>query len=380
LKKNPTRKCIQRIEEELVNRVIIGWDIGGANTKASLMEFSGNRVVNTRNILRYFPIWLEGKERLPEVLRELKEELTAGKEIDGVVVTMTAELSDAYYTKREGVNHILDSVKIAFQEKDYLIRVVDVDAKLRTIEESRLEPLKVAAANWPATAWLTSKHIRDTILIDTGSTTTDIIPIKDGNTAALGKNDPDRLASGELVFTGALRTPIPTIVRTLTYHGKPCRVSSEKFAISADVHLVLDHISEDEYTCDTADGRGTSRKDSLARIARTVCADIEMLTEGEIVTLAQEVYAAQLGDIADGLSQVAERLRITRQSRKGFPITVAGIARSFLAAEAARRSGFARIINIDDFLDAQSAVIAPSAAAAIMLNTQLLSAPEGENV
>jgi hypothetical protein len=267
-------------------------------------------------------------------------------------------------------------VKIAFQEKDYPIRVVDVDARLRTIEESLMEPLKVAAANWPATAWLVARQIKDTILIDTGSTTTDIIPIRNGVIAALGKTDPDRLVSGELVFTGALRTPIPAIVRMLTFRGQPCRVSSEKFALSADVHLVLGHISEDEYTCDTSDGRGTGRQDSLARIARTICADTEILSEKEIVDLARKVYEAQLEDIHNGLSQVAERLQITGQSRKTYPITVAGLARSFLAAEAAKRTGFAKIISIEDFLDARSAAIAPSAAAAIMLNTQLLS--EGE--
>lgn len=359
-----------------MNRVIIGWDIGGANTKASLIEFSGDSIVKTRSILRYFPIWLEGKEKLPHVLKELKEELTRGEKLDGVAVTMTAELSDAFYTKREGVNHILNSVKIAFQEGDYLIRVVDVDAKLRTIEEARKDPLKVAAANWPATAWLVARHSKDTILVDTGSTTTDIIPIKGGNIMVLGRTDPERLVSGELVFTGALRTPIPAIVSTLTYHSKRCRVSSEKFALSADVHLVLGHISEDEYTCDTADGRGRSRQDSLARIARTICADVEMLTPKEIVNLAREVYAAQLKEIVGGLSQVATRLHITRQSKKRFPITVAGLARNFLATEAAKRAGFVKIISIDDLLDIQSANTAPSAAAAIMLNAWMLGGGE----
>jgi probable H4MPT-linked C1 transfer pathway protein len=201
----------------LANRTIIGWDIGGANTKGSLAEFEGDRLVKMRSISRYFPIWLEGKESLPGVLKELKEELLKGQEVDGIAVTMTAELSDAYYTKREGVNHILDSVKMAFPGRENLIRVVDVEAKLRSVEEARMEPLMVAAANWPATAWLVARKIRDTILIDTGSTTTDIIPIRNGRIAAVGKTDPQRLVSGELVFTGALRTPISAIVRTLKY-------------------------------------------------------------------------------------------------------------------------------------------------------------------
>ncbi|WXG45071.1 MAG: hydantoinase/oxoprolinase family protein [Promethearchaeati archaeon SRVP18_Atabeyarchaeia-1] len=361
-----------------MNRTIIGWDIGGANTKASLAGFSGDKLVEMRSISRYFPIWLDGKEGLPEVLKELKEELLKGQKVDGIAVTMTAELSDAYYTKREGVNHILDSVNIAFPEMDDLIRVVDVEAKLRTVEESRKDPLTVAAANWPATAWLVARQTKDTILIDTGSTTTDIIPIRNGKIVAVGKTDPERLVSGELVFTGALRTPISAIVNTLTYHGKPCRVSSEKFALSADVHLILRHISEDEYGCDTADGRGRSRKDSLARLARVICADVEMLTEQEIVGLAREVHIAQLETIAGGISQVADRLHLTDQSKKRFVVTVAGLARTFLAAEAARRSGFARIISIEELLDAQSAVTAPSAAAAIMLNAWLLNLEQEE--
>jgi probable H4MPT-linked C1 transfer pathway protein len=352
----------------LENSRIIGWDIGGANTKASLVEFSGNKVVKIRSILRYFPIWLEGKERLPEVLKELRDELLRGEKVDGVAVTMTAELSDAYYTKREGVNSILDAVKMAFQDGDYMIRVVDVDAKLRTIEEARTDPLKVAAANWPATAWLVAQHVRDTILIDTGSTTTDIIPIKGGRIMAVGRTDPERLVSGELIFTGALRTPIPAITEMLTYHNKPCRVSSEKFAIAADVHLVLGHITEDEYTCDTADGRGKSRQDSLARLARVICADIEILTEAKIVVLARDIYEAQIRAISEGIKQVARRVRISGTTKKKCPVTVAGLGRNFLAAKAARKVGFTKILDLGNILGHQGCTTAPSAAAAILLN------------
>jgi hypothetical protein len=347
---------------------IIGWDIGGANTKASLVRFSGGKTVEIRSILRYFPIWMEGKERLPEVLKELKDELLKGEQVDAVAVTMTAELSDAYYTKREGVNHILDSVKIAFQNEEPLIRVVDADAKLRTVEEARMEPLKVSAANWPATGWLVSQQLKNTILIDIGSTTTDIIPISEGKVTAVGKTDPERLVSGELVFTGALRTPISAITRTLTYHGKPCRVSSEKFALSADVHLVLGHITEDEYTCDTADGRAKSRKDSLARLARVICADTEILTETEIVAIAREAHEAQLSTVCDGIQQVAHELQTTGSLKRKYSITVAGLGRRFLATEAARKIGFTDILDLEDVIGHQCAVTAPSAAAAIMMN------------
>jgi probable H4MPT-linked C1 transfer pathway protein len=360
----------------LKNRVIIGWDIGGANTKASIVELSGDKIVRIRSALRYFPIWLEGKDRLPEVLTEIKEELVTGQRIRGVAITMTAELSDAYYTKREGVNHVLDSMLRVFPQKDYLIRVVDAEARLRTIEEARAQPLKVAAANWPATAWLVAQHFQNTILIDTGSTTTDIIPIKAGKIVAVGRTDPERLVSGELVFTGALRTPVPTITSALSYSGKPCRISSEKFALSADVHLVLGHITDEEYTCQTADGRAKSRKDSLARIARVICADVEMLTEKQIIALAKEIYDAQLKAIISGINQVKERLRINPAQMQKYQITVAGLGRRFLAGEAARRAGFRKITDIEGILGQEGAVVAPSVAAAIMLDKQILVSEE----
>jgi probable H4MPT-linked C1 transfer pathway protein len=360
--------------------VILGWDIGGANTKASLVAFSGDKIVSVKSISEYFPIWLQGKDKLPQVIRELSERLTKRVKVDGIAVTMTAELSDAYYTKREGVNHVLDSLLKVFPDGQHVIRVVDVEAKLRTIEEARVAPLTVSAANWPATAWLVAQQFRDTIVVDTGSTTTDIIPIEAGKIVAVGKTDPERLVSGELVFTGALRTPAPAIVDTLTYLGRPCRVSSEKFALSADIHLVLGHLTEQEYTCDTADGRAKNRKDSLARIARTICADVEILKESEIIELARQIYDAQLSTIANGLSQVAGRLNITRQRMEAYQITTAGLGRRFLAREAAMRTGFKNIIDLEDILGREGAVTAPSAASAVMLNNYLLGKEERSEV
>ena len=54
--------------------------------------------------------------------------------------------------------------------------------------------------------------------------------------------------SGELVYTGALRTDLSAILHEVDLDGVTCRVSSEYFATSADVHLVLGHITEDQYT------------------------------------------------------------------------------------------------------------------------------------
>ena len=80
--------------------------------------------------------------------------------------------------------------------------------------EAAREPLAVAAANWAATARLVVAPHPDALLVDIGTTTTDIIPIVGGDVAATGWTDPDRLASGELVYTGRVRTPAEAIAST----------------------------------------------------------------------------------------------------------------------------------------------------------------------
>ena len=47
---------------------------------------------------------------------------------------------------------------------------------------------------------------QDALFIDIGSTTADLIPIVAGRVAALGYSDAERLASGELVYTGMTRS------------------------------------------------------------------------------------------------------------------------------------------------------------------------------
>ena len=112
-----------------------------------------------------------------------------------------------------------------------------------------------------ATAQIATLISDNCIFIDTGSTTTDIIPIKDGNECAVGKSDFDRSATGELVYTGTLRTNLASFLDKVELNGKEYRVASELFAQTADVYTVLDLINPEDYVCDTFDGEGKSKLD-----------------------------------------------------------------------------------------------------------------------
>ncbi|MBS7618317.1 H4MPT-linked C1 transfer pathway protein, partial [Candidatus Bathyarchaeota archaeon] len=211
--------------------------------------------------------------------------------------------------------------------------VLTVEAQLVKVEEAKREHLLVASANWAATGWMVSKMFKDCIVVDTGSTSTSIIPIINGKIAAEGKTDMEKLANGELVYTGVLRTNVAAIVSCVPLRGRMLRVSSEFFAQSGDAHLVLEHISEKEYHVDTADGRGKTRVEAMARPARVVCADIEMLNHSEITDMARYIYERQVEQISQALTQVY--LRVSRQVMDNIPVVVTGMGRKFLSKRAA---------------------------------------------
>ncbi len=350
---------------------VIGWDIGGANTKVAYLRAKDGFVEEIKTAKAYFPVWKTPKE-LGVTLSELARKVAGPSEIDCVAVTMTAELSDAYRTKREGVNQILNHVQDTFPTVP--IFVLNVDIALESIDAALKKPLRVAAANWAATGWLVSQFMPDCIVIDVGSTTTSIIPVVDGVVAAAGKTDLDKLINGELVYTGGLRTNVAAIVNRVPLAAGLARVSSELFAQSADVHMVLGNISEEDYTVETADGRGKTKPESLARLARVVCADTEMLSKQEIVQMAKHIYEQQIEQISKGFSQVYDRVR--KASKAEFPAVVTGIGRNFLATKAAQRVGITNVVDLNRLINSDVA----SVSTAVTVAAMALSKLEGRTV
>src|SRR6185295_14395482 len=123
---------------------VIGWDIGGVNTKVA--RAAGGEIVSARS--RPYELQRDPR-RLPDVLRELAGEV-GGDDGCAHAITMTAELSQMFRTKREGVAFVLDAVEAAFPALE--IRVFAVDGRFVSPAEARLNPIGVAAANWSATA------------------------------------------------------------------------------------------------------------------------------------------------------------------------------------------------------------------------------------
>ena len=333
---------------------IAGFDIGGANTDLAVIDFEDGEIKNIEVDFAYLPMW-SNNDDLSHVLVELIENICPVSEIDAVGISMTAELVDAYDTKKDGV---LDIVKKCEETFTCPIAYVGVDGMISKSEIEK-DPLKAAAANWIATAQIATLISDNCIFIDTGSTTTDIIPIKEGHECAIGKSDFDRSATGELVYTGTLRTNLASFLDKVEINGKEYRVASELFAQTADVYMVLDLITEDDYICDTFDGEGKSKIDCARRIARVVCADLEMLSMEDIVEMSEVIHQKQIAQIADGLKQVVET--------QGLDLIITtGLGKDILDRPAAELLGL-KVKSMGDILSDDECTVAPAVGTAVMM-------------
>ncbi len=307
---------------------ILGFDIGGANTKSVLVQVTGDSLAVVGYESRYFPVWQKTREDLPSLLVDVGNELRYSKGIP-VCASITAELSDAYATKREGVLHVVSSIQQAFPGAQ--IAIFTIDGTFKTPSEIANNPLPAAAANWVATSECVAERYPDCILIDIGSTTVDIIPIVGGKIATQGRTDLQRLLNHELVYTGVLRATIPSISHSVPFRGMRCPVSFEKFATMADVHLILNHISEYQYTSETADGRAPTLDLSYARLARILCADLEEVTHDDVNKFARFLNKKQVHLIAHAINEVISKFP------SHLPFVLTGLGADILGTPACKK-------------------------------------------
>jgi probable H4MPT-linked C1 transfer pathway protein len=343
-------------------RRVGGFDIGGANVKAVRLDRLAGEPDTWRAVSLPFAVWRD-PDRLEAVLAEVGQSLRLDA-ADALALTMTAELADAFRTKREGVTRVCQAVAKVFPE--LCVRVLSLSGQdWLPLERAFETPLDFAANNWLASALAVASRHDDALFLDIGSTTADIIPIRNGRVAARGRTDTERLTHGELVYTGVLRTNPNTLAATVPIGGRPCRTAAEHFATMADVHLLLGHITAADYTSPTADGRGTTPDEAAERLARLVCADAEILAPAAIQAMAAYLFERQLAAIAEGLLQV-----LSAQDTPVRPPILAAGSGAFLVRELGRRLGMTVLDPLTPPDPAALAVL-PALAAASLLADRL---------
>jgi probable H4MPT-linked C1 transfer pathway protein len=334
---------------------VIGWDVGGAHLKAALAE--DGRILGVVQLA--CPLWL-GMQHLETALAAAKAELGPA---DRHAATMTGELADIFADRTAGVAAIAAVLGAACQPGPLQIYTPH---GLVDWGEAERQAAQVASANWHATAALVGRFMPDALLIDIGSTTTDLVPVSDGFARPSGMTDAARLASGELVYTGLTRTSLMAVSRCAPFAGGWTPLACEHFATMADVHRILGELPQKSDLHPSADGRDKSVAASRSRLARMVGRDAGDAPEAAWHNLAAWFAEAQLRAVTDAAMLVQSRAAVMPAA----PVVAAGAGRH-LAARLAARLGRPCV----DFADlplaaagdrAKLAICAPAVAMALL--------------
>lgn len=337
------------------SKITVGCDIGGAHLKVARAE--NGKIVSAMTLAT--PIWL-GLDRLTDVIPAVLP-LFAGSDLNAI--TMTGELSDIFPSREAGIAELLKVVEAHFPGRAMIYAgrsgFVAPDEAIRHAAD-------VASANWHASAALVAKLVGEALFIDMGSTTTDILATRKGAVQHRGYSDAERLATGELVYTGFTRTPLMGVASNAPIRGRLTPLMNEYFAAMADVQRILGTLDEEDDKQPTADGQAKTVAASIARLARMAGRDSADLSPAEWRELAGWFSEIQLRGIHDAALLVAG----SNQPGSSAPLVGAGIGRSQVRCLAQRMRrpflDFADIIPADDALRAEASGAAPAAALALL--------------
>ncbi len=337
---------------------VVGWDIGGAHLKAARLE--NGRIAAAIQIpspLRF------GIERLGQAFAEAKSQIGTG---DRHAITMTGELADTFADRREGVLKLTEVAERQLTPAPVLLYA----GRAGFVAPAQAPDFvaDVASANWYATASVTGQRIGEGLLIDMGSTTTDVVPVINRAVAARGYTDSERMRTGELVYTGMVRTFLMAAARRAPIAGEWTELVHENFANMADVYRILQVLKEEADQMSTADGRAKTIAASQARLARMVGLDFTDADGRDWEALARWFAELQVRAVTDAAMLVVSRGVLAPDA----PVVSAGIGTP-VVAEVARRLNRS-LINFDDLLDTApdiklaASTIAPAAAVALLAN------------
>ena len=324
-------------------------DIGGASIKvADGLGFAARQA---------FALW-EKPQQLDEALRTT---IAGSPPSDHLAATMTGELADCFATRTEGVLFILDALHRAADGRH--TRVYLTDGRLVSPEVARRSPLSAAASNWMALASFVARFTPDggALLMDIGSTTCDLVPIRDGRPIPSQTSDTERMICGELVYTGVQRSPLCSVIARLPYRDRQAPVAQEFFATMWDVYILLGDLPEEPRAFETANHRPATRNAARDRMARSICSDSDSFDAQDALVAARAAAKAQTKLIAEAAARVIERMDHPLDT-----VVISGIG-EFAARTVIEQSlPPAQVVSLADQLDAELSLCAPAHALAIL--------------
>ena len=286
---------------------VVGWDVGGAHLKACLLR--RGQVFDV--VQHACPLW-QGLEHLDRGVGQVLARWPAAA-LARHAVTMTGEMADCFANRREGVQGIAERLAQLLVQLPALPSAQPRTTTLRLyagregwcgVDDAAAGWEHIASANWLATARHAAQHLGDGVLVDIGSTTTDFIAFRAGRVLGSSRSDAQRLASGELVYHGVVRTPLCGVARRIRWRDTVFNVMNEFFATSADVYRLTGELNAAHDLHPSADGAAKDSPCTQQRLARMVGLDAHDGSDADWLTFAQAWRAEQVAELAGQLARV----------------------------------------------------------------------------
>lgn len=263
---------------------VAGWDIGGAHVKLAFVHDNQLRVHQWD-----CPLW-KGVDELVMILSKAVKEIP--QTVTAHHVTMTGEMVDVFSSHDKGVEIIIETFVqvVSSQEHAWFYS----SEGLLAYDQALANKSAVASANWIASAEAVGQKVKNAIFIDMGSTTTDILHINQNGLVVNGVTDFDRLITGELVYTGVVRSCVNTLCQEIPYKDYWVPLMAENFSSSADIYRILGWLPEHADYGPTMDGQAKDKASSMRRLARMIGKDYSLEDDVEWVKACEYIASQQM--------------------------------------------------------------------------------------
>ncbi|RZU02711.1 hydantoinase/oxoprolinase family protein [Rivibacter subsaxonicus] len=297
--------------------LLFGWDVGGAQLKLARIERGPAGAPLLRDAMQWPCALWQGLDRLGQAIEAARQRWPDLAQAEHAL-TMSGEMVDLFPDRATGVQLIVGLLRDALD-----------GAPLHCYAGAQgwLTPqavagawTDVASANWLACAELAAGVVGDGLLVDIGSTTTDLVALRGGRAAPLGRSDAQRLQSGELLYLGVARTPLMALAPRVPFQGVLHNVMNEYFATSADVYRLTGELDPRHDPHPAADNGAKDEVGTRRRLARMIGRDAHEGSAADWLALARHWRSCQLDATLEELLRVAAAAELPR----GAPLVASG--------------------------------------------------------
>jgi uncharacterized hydantoinase/oxoprolinase family protein len=347
---------------------VLGLDIGGNHSKFTLLQKKGEDFVCDAGCVAMGP----GAPTLSDVIKNLFRDVgTHHIDVVGVTTSYPAGLAIPY---RDGLSLTVETLVQVFPED--CVYVADFTGNLYPAceIESQKDPLIFSATNFFGSAKVGTKLLSDGIVLDMGSTSTDILAVKSGTIAFFGPDNTPlkRHMTGEMNWLGVFSTPVALLSRYVPFKGRMVPVSQGNFYIADALNMLY---PEEMLVLSQVYGRIQWKvSDSYNNMARLINLDPSCVSQQEAAAIARYILLKAVSTLRDSLFLL---LSFHNMSLDDTTFLVMGVGKDIFLTPALQMFGVNQnaILDIEDFVPSPVWPFASSLGVAIHTMEHFCSGP-----